>query len=756
MAPPDLQVRVGQTQTFYPDGFDRNGQLCVDVRFTWTTNNAAVAVVDAQGNVRGVAPGTAIITATSGTAAARRSGQAVVQVIAEGPAVVSQRERGETPPPPTTPASNRPSGQGCAAWDRQPEGSGVPVTINITPSGTLQLVRGEQRQLSYQTVDENSRTASRVCIVFDIETPNSRVASVDTVGQITAGSDTGRVRVRATIQDPRAQVRTRYVTVVVSADSVRFRDSTLSVSPGTSDTLRIVVPSQENRVLNPRGIFFFESANPAVARVGLATGVVEALAPGTARITATSDAGLPSMSVLVNVHARVRYLEATPAESMLTIAMQSTRTLAARAMAEDSTHVPQAPLRWQAPDPNIVQWDSTTRTVRGLRIGETRVAVTAPAGRDQPPHSKVWRIRVVAGGLRVSRARVGLGVNERTPVRVMLLDDGQQPIEEATNLTWTSSDSTIARVEGGQVVGLRVGRARLTARAAWDSTVSLEAFVVGDMVVTVQRQGRWDIYHVGGTTIGAAVTQDTLLEADNVAWSPDLTRLAWVAAPNSRAAVYELWTANADGSEARRLTTDSAEAHYPMFVPPNGEQIVFQSSRSTRPQIYAIGRDGQSLRALASGDYQNYAPNVSPDGRKLVFISLRQTAPGTQFYDVYEIGMDGQGERRLTTGRPRESLPSYSADGSLVYFLRDSSGTQRLIELNPATNAERPLTPVGMFVWAYSFSADRSTAVLTVEERNARRVKLLNLASGQLTDFPAAAGDVLGTATFRPATPRPR
>jgi hypothetical protein len=752
IAPADPEVRVGQTVTFLADGFDRNGSICPAATFTWSSNNQAVARVDASGIASGIAPGTAIVTAITGTGAARRTGQATIQVVSAGPTPVREAAPLEAE---TTRIANRPIGPGCAAWERQPEGSGTPAALTVNPLRAL-LVRGEMVPLRFTAVKDDNTPSQRVCIVFEVDPTGERIASVDSFGVVRAGADTGQTVVRAAVQG-RFSVPARTIRVEVRGDSIRFREAAVSLSPGGTDTLEIEVPAQD-RVLNPVGMFQFSSSDPSIVRVGAVRPIIEALAPGRALITAESDVYQP-MAVTVNVHRPVRFLRATPADSVITIAIGSTRALTAQALADDSAVVAEAPLRWQAPDSAVVQWDSAAHTMRGLRIGETRVAVAAPAGRDST-HTKVWRIRVVAGGLAATRSRVGLGVGERTPIRVRLLDDRRQPIEDAATLTWRSSDSSVARYENGQIAGLRAGRARITAVAPWESTTTVEAFVVGNLIVSALRQGRWDLYSAGAAGLGAALTSDSMVEVDNVAWSPDLTRLAWVASPGPRGTTFELYVANADGSEPRRLTADSAEARSPAFVPPAGDQIVFQSTRGGRPQIYSIGRDGTGLRALASGDFQNYTPSPSPDGRKVVYMSLRQISPGLNSYGVYEIGLDGAGERLLASMR-RGSAPSYSADGSLVYFLRDEgSGTQRLIELNPATNAERALTPPGVYVRSYSMSHDRATIALAVEERqgdrSVTRVKLLNVASGQLADFPAVAGELVASPSYRPATPQPR
>lgn len=751
ISPPDAQIRVGQQSPFLPTAYDATGNPCADATFTWTSNNPRVAMVDNNGVASGVGTGVAIITARTGTGTAAKSGQATIQVTPAGAAPPTRAES-EPPRTPVAPLISRPTGPGCAAYERQPDGSGVPEALYVNPL-RISLVRGESRQLEYRTV-RGDTTAQRVCIVFEPDPTGARIASVDSFGTISAGSDTGRTTIRALVQGARVPPRT--VSVDVRSDSIGFERSTISMSPATTDTLRIVVPRQENRPFIAPGLFQFSSSNPSVVRVGLVRPVLDALQPGTARVTAESNIYEP-ITVTINVHRRVVALAATPADSVVTIAIGGMLPLQVSAMADDTSAVPEAPLTWTRPDSSVVRFDAADTTVRGLRVGETTMSVSAPVGRDSSV-TKRWRIRVVAGGLAVSRARLGLGVGERVPLAVQLLDDQQHPIGPATDITWTSSSDSVARVQDGQVVAGQLGHATLTARAPWDSTVAVEVFIVGDMVVSAQRAGRWDLFMMSGTT-AVPVTGDSALESQ-AAWSPDLTRIAYVAAPGPRSNDFQLYVANADGSEARRITRDSAAVGSPSWVRPAGEQIVYEATRAGRGQIYIVNRDGTEGRALTSGEASNTAPDVSPDGRKIVFVSLRETSPGLRNYDVFEMNFDGTGERRLTTSQRRDGSPAYSADGRYVYFLRDEgAGTQKVFRIDLSTGAEAPVTQTGTFVRGFSVSADQATLALTVEQQGSdgtstTRVMLFTIATGQMTPMPSGPDERLAGPAFRPATPR--
>src|SRR5260370_28988626 len=99
VAPPSIQLKVGEKSGLLATAFDRVGNVIPTVRIIWSSNNVAVAKVDNNGTVTGVAGGVAIIEARVGT----RKGQAAGQVV--GPPA---RASGPTPGQPRAPA--RPAG----------------------------------------------------------------------------------------------------------------------------------------------------------------------------------------------------------------------------------------------------------------------------------------------------------------------------------------------------------------------------------------------------------------------------------------------------------------------------------------------------------------------------------------------------------------------------------------------------------------------------------------------------------------------
>jgi len=80
---------------------------------------------------------------------------------------------------------------------------------------------------------------------------------------------------------------------------------------------------------------------------------------------------------------------------------------------------------------------------------------------------------------------------------------------------------------------------------------------------------------------------------------------------------FDLWIADADGSNARRLTTDSHRKQNPRFTP-DGKTIIFTGYGKTTT-ISRIAADGSQKQPALLYQSTSEPPALSPDGQTLVF-----------------------------------------------------------------------------------------------------------------------------------------
>ena len=153
--------------------------------------------------------------------------------------------------------------------------------------------------------------------------------------------------------------------------------------------------------------------------------------------------------------------------------------------------------------------------------------------------------------------------------------------------------------------------------------------------------------------------------------------------------------------------------------------IVLSSTSTIQSPTTAIPFETQSstftpvpeLLQLTNGVGNNYQPSFSPDGNRIVFISTRDGNP-----EIYIMNLDGSQQVRLTnTPNVYEDVPSFSPDGSVIVFagndgtddeiyLMNLDGSQiRNISNAPDSNEGRPkLIPSIFTSLKIIFDSDRS------------------------------------------------
>ena len=72
---------------------------------------------------------------------------------------------------------------------------------------------------------------------------------------------------------------------------------------------------------------------------------------------------------------------------------------------------------------------------------------------------------------------------------------------------------------------------------------------------------------------------------------------------------------NADGSEKKRLTNDSADNLSPCWSP-DGKKIAFVSHRDWNYDIFVMNTDGSEMKRLTNNPAYDGYPRWSPDGEK--------------------------------------------------------------------------------------------------------------------------------------------
>lgn len=162
------------------------------------------------------------------------------------------------------------------------------------------------------------------------------------------------------------------------------------------------------------------------------------------------------------------------------------------------------------------------------------------------------------------------------------------------------------------------------------------------------------------------LTDTPAMYEESLASSPDGTQIAFSRFGRSS----DLFVMDAVvGSEPRRLTrTGSVEEFGPDWSP-DGLKIVFSSYRfSESPggefeedaEISVINVSGTGRRDLTSGPALDLGPAYAPNGEKIAFSKV--TFSGGEQSDIFTMRDDGTGVRRLTDTRAFEFGPDWQAE----------------------------------------------------------------------------------------------
>jgi Tol biopolymer transport system component len=97
------------------------------------------------------------------------------------------------------------------------------------------------------------------------------------------------------------------------------------------------------------------------------------------------------------------------------------------------------------------------------------------------------------------------------------------------------------------------------------------------------------------------------------AFTPDGRGVLW---SSNRGGHFEIWTANVDGSGARLVSHDGADAENPT-ASPDGRWVIYNSYNPAKAGIWKVHPDGTGQTRLVAGN--TLYPEVSPDGRFIVY-----------------------------------------------------------------------------------------------------------------------------------------
>jgi Tol biopolymer transport system component len=199
---------------------------------------------------------------------------------------------------------------------------------------------------------------------------------------------------------------------------------------------------------------------------------------------------------------------------------------------------------------------------------------------------------------------------------------------------------------------------------------------------------------------------------------------------------YDIYRANADGSNLRNLTPNTPGYDAEATVCPKDGSIIFTSTRSGDLELWRMDADGKNLRQLTSAPGYDGGAFFSSDCSKIVWRSSRPSGKELDEYkallaeklvkptrmDLYVANADGSDARQVTYLPGASFAPFFFPDGKRIIFssnyLNPRSAEFDLFAINvDGTHLER-ITYSGGFDGFPVFSPDGKTLSFSSNRRD--------------------------------------
>ncbi len=323
-----------------------------------------------------------------------------------------------------------------------------------TSKKTTTKIRVSSVKLNKTSITINKgKTASLTAMVLPSNANNKKVtykssdtsvATVDKNGKIKA-IKRGTATITVTTEDGK-KTATCKVTVNVPVSSVMLDKSTLSLSKGSSYTLKVgVSPGDANNKT-----VTYKSSNTSIATVDN-KGKVTAINKGTATITVTTNDGNKTATCKVTVNNSVSSVKLD--KTSITINIGTTETLTATVSPSDANN---KKVTYKSSDTSVATVDNKG-VVTAIKRGTATITVTTDDGKKTATCKVTVNVPVKSVMLDKSTLSLSKGSSYTLKSAVLPVIANNQ------NVTYKSSDTSVATVDNnGKVTAINNGTATIT------------------------------------------------------------------------------------------------------------------------------------------------------------------------------------------------------------------------------------------------------------------------------------------------------
>jgi TolB protein len=189
----------------------------------------------------------------------------------------------------------------------------------------------------------------------------------------------------------------------------------------------------------------------------------------------------------------------------------------------------------------------------------------------------------------------------------------------------------------------------------------------------------------------------------------------WLLYASDISGINELYRMPASGGEAEQLTNGSTADNFAPDLSPDGKAIAFHSLRTGTRDIFVLRLDGGPVQQVTATAAQEMIPRWSPDGRTLVYAKFSSQG------GIWTVTRDGAGawsapHRLSATG----AFPDWSPDGRTIVFGASVFGAGGLLVMPASGGPARQILATGGEIQTVEFpkfSEDGHTIVFKSHDR---------------------------------------
>ncbi|MEM0994625.1 MAG: S9 family peptidase [Bacteroidota bacterium] len=164
-----------------------------------------------------------------------------------------------------------------------------------------------------------------------------------------------------------------------------------------------------------------------------------------------------------------------------------------------------------------------------------------------------------------------------------------------------------------------------------------------------------------------------------------------------------IFVLSAEGGVARQITSEDYNHSGNLSWTPDGKHIVFSANRLPdweyrfrNSEIYRVAIENGEIITLTDRDGPDYAPQVSPDGKYIAYLSYEDQQQTYQLRQLYIMDLDSNNKKLLCKDLDHSiSNLKWQADSKGIYFTYDHHGNTKIARTDLSGKYQKIADDVG-------------------------------------------------------------